>query len=165
MREDLKPLFFWKGLKADIVNYVAICLECQKVKAKHRHPGGLLQPHAILESKWEVISMDFIVGLPLTTRRHDLIFVVVETLTKSTKFIPMHTTYQAPNIDRVFISQIMRLHGVPKRIIFDQGLMFTGRVSKRPWEPNLTLVLRITQRLTGGLNERNIPWRTCCTCM
>jgi hypothetical protein len=62
-------------MKADIVNYVARCLECQQVKAKHRHPVGLLQPHVIPESKWEVISMDFIVGLPLTTRRHDSIFV------------------------------------------------------------------------------------------
>jgi hypothetical protein len=47
MRADLKPLFFWKGMKADIVNYVARCLECQQVKAEHRHPAGLLQPHAI----------------------------------------------------------------------------------------------------------------------
>jgi hypothetical protein len=38
MREDLKPLFFWKGMKADIVNYMARCLECQLVKAEHRHP-------------------------------------------------------------------------------------------------------------------------------
>jgi hypothetical protein len=73
MRAELKPLFFWKGMKADIVNFVARCLECQQVKAEHRHPTGLLQPHVILESKWEVISMDFIVGLPLTARRHDSI--------------------------------------------------------------------------------------------
>jgi hypothetical protein len=46
MRADLKPLFFWKGMKADIVNFVARCLECQQVKAEHRHPTGLLQPHA-----------------------------------------------------------------------------------------------------------------------
>jgi hypothetical protein len=65
MREDLKPLFFWKGMKADIVNYVARCLECQQVKVEHRHPTILQQPHAIPESKWEVISMEFIVGLPL----------------------------------------------------------------------------------------------------
>jgi hypothetical protein len=52
-------------MKADIVNYLARCLECEQVKAEHRHPAGLLQPHAIPESKWEVISMDFIVGLPL----------------------------------------------------------------------------------------------------
>jgi hypothetical protein len=126
MRADLKPLFFWKGMKADIVNYVARCLECQQVKAEHRHPAGLLQPHAIPESKWEVISMDFIVGLPLTARRHDSIFVVVDTLTKSAHFIPVRTTYQAPDIARVFISEIVRLHGVPKRIISDRGSVFTG---------------------------------------
>jgi hypothetical protein len=127
MRADLKPLFFWKGMKADIVNFVARCLECQQVKAEHRHPAGLLQPHAIPESKWEVISMDFIVGLPLTARRHDSIFVVVDTLTKSAHFIPVRTTYQAPDIARVFISEIVRLHGVPKKIISDRGSVFTGR--------------------------------------
>ena len=71
--------------------------------------------------------MDFIVGLPLTPRRHDSIFVVVDTLTKSAHFIPVHMTYQAPNIVRVFISEIVRLHGVPKKIISDRGSVFTGR--------------------------------------
>jgi hypothetical protein len=117
MRADLKPLFFWKGMKAYIVNYVAKCLECQQVKAEHTHPTGLLQPHAIPKLKWEVILLDFIVGFPLMARRHDLIFVVVDTLTKSSHFIPMHTTYQAPDIARVFINEIMRLHGMPKDYI------------------------------------------------
>jgi hypothetical protein len=126
MREDLKPLFFWKGMKVDIVNYVARCLECQQVKAEHRHLTGLLQPHAIPESKWEVISMDFIVGLSLTARRHDSIFVVVDTLMKSAHFIPVRMTYQVPDIARFFISEIVRLHGVPKRIISDRGSVFTG---------------------------------------
>jgi transposase InsO family protein len=71
--------------------------------------------------------MDFIVGLPLTARRHDSIFVVVDTLTKSAHFIPVRTTYPAPDIARVFISEIVRLHGVPKKIISDRGSMFTGR--------------------------------------
>jgi hypothetical protein len=61
--------------------------------------------------------MDFIIGLPLTVRRHDSIFVVVDTLMKSAHFIPMRTTYQAPDIARIFINDIVRLHGVPKRII------------------------------------------------
>jgi hypothetical protein len=127
MRADLKPLFFWRGMKADIFNYVARWLECQQVKVEHRHPAGLLQPHDIPELKWEVISMDFIVGMPLMARRHDSIFVVVDTLTKTAHFIHVRTTYQAPNIAIVFISEIVRLHGVPKRIIFDRGLVFTGR--------------------------------------
>jgi hypothetical protein len=71
--------------------------------------------------------MDFIVGLPLTTRRHHSIFVVVDTLMKSTHFILVRMTYQAPDIARVFISEIVRLHGVPKKIISDKGSVFTGR--------------------------------------
>ena len=69
--------------------------------------------------------MDFIVGLPLTTRRHDLIFVVVDTLTKSAHFIPMRIMYQAYDIAIVFITEIVRLHGVPKRIISNRGSVFT----------------------------------------
>jgi transposase InsO family protein len=59
-------------------------------------------------------------------RRHNLFFVVVDTLTKSAHFIPMHTTYQTPDIARVFISDIVRLHGIPKRIISYRGSLFTG---------------------------------------
>jgi hypothetical protein len=59
------------------------------------------------------------VGLPLTARRNDSIFVVIDTLTKSAHFIPVRTTYQAPDIVRVFISEIVRLRGVPKKIISD----------------------------------------------
>jgi hypothetical protein len=70
--------------------------------------------------------MYFIVALPLTARRHDSILVVVETLTKKAHFIPVCMTYQEPNIDRVFVNDIVRLHGVPRRIISDQGLVFTG---------------------------------------
>jgi hypothetical protein len=69
--------------------------------------------------------MDFIVGFPLTERRHDSIFVLVDTLTKSAHFIHVHTMYQAPDIARVFISEIVRLHSMPKRIISDRGSLFT----------------------------------------
>jgi hypothetical protein len=126
-------------MKEDIVSYVARCLECQQVKAEHRHPAGLLQPHVIPESKWEVISMDFIVGFPLMARRHDSIFVVVDTLTKSAHFILVRMMYQAPDIARVFVNEIVRLHGVPRRIISDQDRCLQdgfGPVSKRPWEHN-----------------------------
>jgi len=84
-----------------------------------------LQPYEIPKSKWEVISTDFIVGLPITSRRHDSIFVVVEMLTKSTHFIPVKTTYKVPEIAKLFIDEIMRLHGVPRKIILDRGATFT----------------------------------------
>ena len=68
--------------------------------------------------------MDFIVQFPLMTRRHDLIFVVVDTLMKSVHFIPVCTMYQEPSIARFFISEIVRLHGMAKRIISDRGSVF-----------------------------------------
>jgi len=60
-----------------------------------------LHPRVIPKSKWEVISMDFIVGLPNTLRRHVSIFVVVDTLTKSARFILVNTTYQARDCNGV----------------------------------------------------------------
>ena len=60
--------FFWSGMKKDVADYIARCMECQKVKAEHRHPTGLLQPLLIPEKKWEVITMDFIIGLPRTNK-------------------------------------------------------------------------------------------------
>lgn len=55
-------------MKRDIANFVARYLECQRVKAEHQHPAGLLQSHSVPEWKWDTISIDFIVGLPLSAR-------------------------------------------------------------------------------------------------
>jgi transposase InsO family protein len=111
--------------------------------------------------------MDFIVGLPLTTRRHDSIFVVVDTLTKSDHFIPMRTMYQALDIDRVFISEIVRLHGVPKRIISDRGSVFTRRFWTSFQEALGTQLIFSTvyhPETDERPNEQTKPWRTCCAC-
>jgi hypothetical protein len=60
----VRSQYFWPGMKKEVVNYIAICLEYQKVKTEHRHPTRLLQPLPILEWKWEVVTMDFITKLP-----------------------------------------------------------------------------------------------------
>ena len=63
---DLKEKYWWYGLKRDVAEYVAICDTCQRVKAKHQRPVGLLQSMKIPEWKCEEVGMDFIVGLPRT---------------------------------------------------------------------------------------------------
>jgi hypothetical protein len=63
---DLKEKYWWCELKRDVVEYVALCDTCQRVKAEHPRPTGLLQPMKIPERKWEEVGMDFIVGLPHT---------------------------------------------------------------------------------------------------
>jgi hypothetical protein len=107
-------------------------------------------------------------GLPLTARRHNSIFVVVDTLTKSAHSIHVRTTYQAPDIARVFINEIVRPHGVPKKIIPDRGSVFAGRFwtsSQEALGTQLNVVLLISQRRMDRQNERTKPWKTCCACM
>ena len=87
------------------------------MKADHHHPAGLLQPHDVPMSKWEVISMDFVVGLSLTSHRHNSILVIVDKLTKSAHFILVRDTYDVTYVARVFISEVIHMHGLPKKII------------------------------------------------
>ena len=110
----LRKQFFWPNLKSDLVDYLSKCLECQQVKAEHQHPTGLLQPLPIPEWKWEVISLDFITGFPVTQKQHYSNMVVVYKLRKSAHFIPMKSTYKAVNVAEIFLKEIFRLHEVPK---------------------------------------------------
>ena len=74
-------------MKNDIADYIAICMECQKVKVEHRNSVGLLQPLPIPEWKWEVVTIDFITKFPRTVRQHDLVMVVVDKFTEVALFI------------------------------------------------------------------------------
>ena len=80
-------------MKRDLSKFVTKCMVCQKVKAEHQVPLGLLQPIKILEWKWDGITMDFMVGLPMTGRKHDSVWVMVDRLTKSAHFLPVRTDY------------------------------------------------------------------------
>ena len=71
MYQDLKMSFWWSGIKRDVSKFVTKCLVCQRVKAEHKVPSGLLQPIRIPEWKWDRITMDFVVGLPLIEIKHD----------------------------------------------------------------------------------------------
>jgi hypothetical protein len=90
MYHDLRQQFWWTRMKRETARYVSECDICRKVKDYYMKPGGLLQPLSIPDWKWDDISMDFIVGLPLTTHKFDSIWVIVDWLTKSAHFIPVH---------------------------------------------------------------------------
>jgi transposase InsO family protein len=114
-------------MKRDVVHFVTKCLECQQVKVDHHHLEGLLQPHDVPMSKWEVIFMDFVVGLALTSHRHNAILVIVDKLTKSAHFILVRDTYNVTDVAHVFVSEVICLHGIPKKIISDRDSRFTSR--------------------------------------
>jgi hypothetical protein len=115
----VKSHYIWPGVKREIVEYISRCMECQKVKDEHKHPTWLLQPLPIPEWKWEVVTMDFITGLPRTSKQHDSIMVVVEKLTKAGHFIPLKNTHKAANVVDIFMREIARFHGIPKTIVSD----------------------------------------------
>ncbi|WVZ93200.1 hypothetical protein U9M48_039200 [Paspalum notatum var. saurae] len=106
MYQDLKQKFWWYGMKREVAEYVALCDVCQRVKAEHQKPAGLLQPLKIPEWKWEEIGMDFIVGLPRTQSAFDSIWVVVDRLTKVAHFIPVKTTYSGAKLAEFYQANI-----------------------------------------------------------
>jgi hypothetical protein len=71
--------------------------------------------------------MDFIVGLPRTQVRYDSIWVIVDCLTKATRFIPIKTTYSGAKLAELYMSRIMWLHVVPKKVVSDRGSQFTSK--------------------------------------
>jgi hypothetical protein len=121
MYHDLRQQFWWTRMKREAARYVLESDTCQKVKADYMKPGGLLQPLSIPDWKWDNISMDFIVGLPMTTHKFDLIWLVMDRLSKSTHFIPVNTNYKVQKYAEIYIAHVLCLHRVPKTIISDRG--------------------------------------------
>jgi hypothetical protein len=124
-------------MKHEAVRYVPECDTCRKVKADYMKPRGRLQPLSIPEWKWDDISMDFIVGLPMMARKFDSIWVIMDRLFKSTHFIPVNTNYKVQKYAEIYIAHVLCLHGDPKTIISDRGSQFDTRF----WE-QLHLSLR-----------------------
>ncbi|WVZ93871.1 hypothetical protein U9M48_039824 [Paspalum notatum var. saurae] len=156
MYYDLKERFWWYGMKRAVAEYVAICDTCQRVKAEHQRPADLLQPLKVPEWKWEEITMDFIVGLPRTQKGYNSIWVVVDCLTKIAHFIPVNSTYFGAKLAELYISRIVCLHGVTKRIISDRGSQFTSRFSEQLHD-SLDIKLRFSTAYypqTNGQTER-----------
>ena len=119
MYQDLRQNYWWTRMKRKIAKYVSECDICQRIKASHLKVAGTLQSLSIPSWKWEDISMDFIIGLPNTSQKHDSIWVIIDRLTKTAHFLPVHTTYSAKRYAEIYIDQVIRLHGVPKIIISD----------------------------------------------
>jgi hypothetical protein len=127
MYMDLKRKYWWTGMKGDIAQFVAHCDTCQRIKAEHQKPSGLLQPLPIPVWKWDEVGMDFVVGLPKTRKGNDSIWVIVDRLTKVAHYLPVHTNYGGEKLAQLYVDNIVKLHGVPSRIVSDRGTQFTSR--------------------------------------
>jgi len=130
MYQDLKETFWWNNMKRDVARFVDKCLTCQKVKAEHQRPVGELRPLEIPMWKWDSISMDFVMGLPLTASRRNAIWVIVDRLTKTAHFIAIHDTWEIDKLANIYVKEVVKLHGVPKDIISDRDPRFQARFWK-----------------------------------
>ncbi|KAL0537500.1 hypothetical protein IC582_026478 [Cucumis melo] len=130
MYQDLKRVYWWLNMKREVAEFVSKCLVCQHVKAPRQKPAGLLQPLSVPKWKWENVSMDFIIGLPRTLRGFIVIWVVVDRLTKSAHFVPGKSTYTTSKWAQLYMSEIVRLHGVPVSIVSDRDARFTSKFWK-----------------------------------
>ncbi|GJS64199.1 putative reverse transcriptase domain-containing protein [Tanacetum coccineum] len=126
MYQDMKKLYWWPNMKADIATYVSKCLTCAKVKAEHQRPSVLLVEPDIPQWKWDNITMDFVTKLPKSSQGYDTIWVIVDRLTKSAIFVPMRESDPLDKLARMYLKEVATRHGIPVSIICDRDPRFAS---------------------------------------
>jgi len=121
--------YWWPQMSRYIKQYVSTCNLCLRTKPMRQAPVGKLHPLRILDSQWNMLSMDFVVELPLSSR-HDAVMIVVDSVSKQAHFIPMHMTVTMERAARLFLHQVWKLHSLPKYVISDRGPQFIARFTK-----------------------------------
>jgi hypothetical protein len=112
----IKKLFSWPGMKKFIKTWVAQCAVCQQAKTERVAYPGLLQPLQIPAGAWEVVTMDFVDGLPRSAG-FNCIMVVVDKFSRYAHFVPLSHPYTAFSVATAYMKDIFRLHGLPKAIV------------------------------------------------
>jgi len=133
MYYNLRDMFWWPGMKKDVAEFVSRCLTCLQVKAEHQKPFGLLEQPKVPDWKWEYVTMDFITKLPRTRNRHDMIWVIVNRLTKTAHFLTISEKDSIEKLVKQYGKENVTKHGVPVSIILTEILdliLVSGEVYK-----------------------------------
>lgn len=120
------PLYYWPNMRTDVKDFIRTCPTCQATKYQPSAPAGLLQPLPLPHAVWDDLSMDFIIGLPPSGGK-TAIMVVVDRLSKYAHFSALPRRFSAPLVAQVFLSDICRLHGLPKTIVTDRDRIFVSQ--------------------------------------
>ncbi|KAL8091637.1 hypothetical protein AgCh_034046 [Apium graveolens] len=134
MYRDHKEYYWWPNMKREVAEWVSKCLTCQRVKAEHQRPSGLLRPLEIPEWKWEHIAMDFVISLPRTKTNHDTIWVIIDRLTKSAHFLPINERYTVDKLVDIYLKEIVVRHSVPVAIVSDRDPSYHASIGMPPYE-------------------------------
>ena len=130
--EKLSPCYFWTKMRFEVEKYVNNCKVCQYAKGRSQNTC-LYVPLPILDRPWDMVSINFVLGLPKTQRGNDTIFVVVDIFSKMTHLIPCYKTSDATHVANLFFKEIVLLHGFPKRIVLDRDTIFLGHFWRTLW--------------------------------
>ncbi|GJV03832.1 putative reverse transcriptase domain-containing protein [Tanacetum coccineum] len=158
MCQDMKKLYWWPNMKADIATYVSKCLTCLKVKAEHQKLSGLLVQPEIPQWKWDNITMDFVTKLLRTSSGYDTIWVIVDRFIKSAYFLPMMENDSMDKLARLYLKEVVTRHQIPVSIIYDRDGRFTStfwRVFQKALGTRLDMSTAYHPQ-TDGQSERTI---------
>lgn len=112
-------------MRADVPRHVQSCSTCAQAKPNRSGNPGLMQPILVPRQSWEVISLDFVEGLPLSGAAN-AIFMVVDKFSKFANFIALRHPFSATSVAQLFMDDIFKLHGMPLAIISDRDRVFTS---------------------------------------
>lgn len=121
-------MFAWQGMKKAVQQFVQSCLVCHQAKPDRSRLPWLLQPLPMPTRSWQVITMDFIEGLPKS--RHANCILVVDTFSKYAQFLPLIHPFTAASVAKLFHNQVYKLHGMPTMIVSDRDKVFTSKLWK-----------------------------------
>lgn len=115
--------FTWPGIREDVQQFVAACLDCLHTKYETQKTAGLLCPLPIPSSPWEDLSLDFIVGLP-AYHGHTTILVVVDRFSKGIHSGMLQPHYTAHKVALLFMDIVGKIHGMPRSLVSDRDPLF-----------------------------------------
>ena len=124
--DHLAKQFYWPKMRIHVLDYVRGCKACQRNKAATSKPYGKLRPLQIPTSRWEFVSMDWIINLPKSRSGYDAILVVLDSYSKRAHFIPTKTTATAANSAQLFFEYVYKHHGMPQKIVTDRDSKVTS---------------------------------------
>ena len=116
-------------MKSGVHEYVRACSVCQQAKPDRARYPGLLQPLPVPSSAWEMVSLDFVEGLP-RSGNSDTILVVVDKYSKFAHFIPLRHPFTALSVAKAFLDHVYKLHGLPSSLVSDRDRVFTSNLWK-----------------------------------